>query len=64
MQNLCEEGSVGPVLCPAGFHCPDVTRKVECPEGHTLTLTHPDPHPNPHPDPNPNPNPHPYPSEP
>ena len=28
MQNLCEEGSVGPVLCPAGFHCPDVTRKV------------------------------------
>ena len=57
------------MLCPAGFHCPNVTLKVECPEPHTLTLTHPDltltriltptltPTLTPiHPNPNPNPN--------
>jgi len=43
MQNLCEEESGSAILCPAGYYCPDVTRKVKCPTltSSPLTPTHP-----------------------
>lgn len=43
MQNLCEEESARAILCPVGYYCPDVTRKVKCPTltSSPLTPTHP-----------------------